>query len=154
MPCVSTLYWEWKKTNKCSLLLLWLVWERRQTLLLSVFCTHLTYAVMSPVFAHCTDFWILVLLFKQEKWVVYLLRRRELSFNSHCDDLLDSPCRLKHAEQEVKKKQGEVKKTDQDYKKDQNTYNALTQNLKKLEVSQTSTLPSKTSKHPALCDRN
>ena len=29
-----------------------------------------------------------------------------------------------------------MKKTDQDYKKDQNTYNALTQNLKKLEVSQ------------------
>ena len=33
-----------------------------------------------------------------------------------------------------------MKKTDQDYKKDQNTYNALTQNLKKLEVSQASAL--------------
>lgn len=54
----------------------------------------------------------------------------ELSRNSQ----ISSVYRLKHAEQELKKKEAEFEKIDQDYKKNMNTHNALTQNLAQMEV--------------------
>lgn len=42
--------------------------------------------------------------------------------------------RLKHAQQEVKKKQTELKKTEQGYKKDQAAYEAVQQSMKKIQV--------------------
>lgn len=42
--------------------------------------------------------------------------------------------RLKHAQQELKKKESDLKKTEQSYNKDKHAYEAVVQNLKKLEV--------------------
>ena len=42
--------------------------------------------------------------------------------------------RLKHARDEVKKKQAEVKKTEQDYKKDTSAYDSIKKNMQNLEV--------------------
>jgi len=41
---------------------------------------------------------------------------------------------LKHAQQEVKKKQGDLKKTEQGYKKDQQNHQAVLDNINKLKV--------------------
>ena len=42
--------------------------------------------------------------------------------------------RLKHAQQEVKKKQTELKKTEQGYKKNQSAHEAVVKNMDKIEV--------------------
>ena len=42
--------------------------------------------------------------------------------------------RLKHAQQEIKKKQADLKKTEQGYQKDKSAYDDVQKNLKALEV--------------------
>lgn len=43
--------------------------------------------------------------------------------------------RLKHAHQEIKKKETELKKTEQEYKKDQAAQEAVEKNMEKLQAS-------------------
>lgn len=46
----------------------------------------------------------------------------------------DTAFRLKHAQQEIKKKQSDLKKTEQGYQKDKSAFDDIQKNMKALEV--------------------
>lgn len=47
---------------------------------------------------------------------------------------IDAAFRLKHAQQEIKKKQSDLKKTEQGYQKDKSAFDDIQKNMKALEV--------------------
>lgn len=47
---------------------------------------------------------------------------------------IDTAFRLKHAQQEIKKKQSDLKKTEQGYQKDKSAFDDIQKNMKALEV--------------------